>query len=180
MFAQLFILLYSLVLKRGGNCMIDSSAPGLGRPAVQTPATNDITSTRWQNGASKISWHKQGIFVRFSNIAKRAFFATFLDCWYSRMQDCRSSSRRKPRRQKHWKEPALFWHVWSQPPLAARHSSTSKQTQTQNRLKHFGNPSDTLAKRLSQHVLDRDKPSGVDVLTSSETLPNEIQRNIQS
>lgn len=42
-----------------------------------------------------------------------------------RMQDCRSSSRRKPRRQKHWKEPALFWHVWSHPPLAARHSSTS-------------------------------------------------------
>lgn len=51
------------------------------------------------------------------------------------MQESRSSSRRKPRRQKHWKEPALFWHVWSQPPLAARHSSTSKQ-QTQHRLHH--------------------------------------------
>lgn len=46
------------------------------------------------------------------------------------MQDCRSSSRRKPRRQKHWNEPALFWHVWSQPPLAAKHSSTSTQRES--------------------------------------------------
>ena len=53
--------------------------------------------------------------------------ATLSIIWYSRMQESRSSSRRKPRRQKHWKEPALFWHVWSQPPLTARHSSTSKQ-----------------------------------------------------
>lgn len=132
MFGQLFTVLYSLVLKRGGNCMIDSWAPPLGRPAAQTQthATNDITSTRWQNGGkqdSTIFWHKQGKFACFSSIAEREFLATFLDCWYSRMQDCRSSSRRKPRRQKHWKEPALFWHVWSQPPSAARHSSTSEQ-----------------------------------------------------
>lgn len=52
------------------------------------------------------------------------------------MQDCRSSSRRKPRRQKHWKEPALFWHVWSHPPLAARHSSTS--TTHRHTVRHRG------------------------------------------
>lgn len=58
------------------------------------------------------------------------------NCWYSRMQDCLSSSRRKPRRQKHWKEPALFWHVWSHPPFTARHSSTSEQHKNTT-LKHF-------------------------------------------
>lgn len=68
-------------------------------------------------------------------------------CWYLQIQDCRSSPRRKPRRQKHWKEPAMFWHVWSQPPLEARHSSTSEQhrrnTQTQTPLLHRGRRSRT-------------------------------------
>lgn len=43
----------------------------------------------------------------------------------SHIQERRSSSRRYPRLQKHWKEPALFWHMWSHPPLAAKHSSIS-------------------------------------------------------
>lgn len=67
---------YGLLLKQGGNCMIDSWAPAERRPAAQNLATNDITSTRWQKGASKTPLQNQK-FVSLSNIAQSAFLRQF-------------------------------------------------------------------------------------------------------
>lgn len=42
------------------------------------------------------------------------------------MQPFLSPSSLYPTGQLHWKDPAWFWHMCSQPPLLEEHSSTSK------------------------------------------------------